>query len=78
MPSTSIDQHQDSLSDSETLDILADAHGQFEEYLKLLEIPDFSDFSEEPQPVYSWDNPIGLVFTDTDDSTSAIRFKPKS
>jgi len=73
-----INHPQISLSDNETLDILTEAHKQYQEYLRLVEIPVFPEFPEEPQTVYSWDNPIGLVFNDTEESTSAFRFRSKT
>ena len=46
------------LSDEEALELLAEARQQYRRYgelAKLVEGPD------EAVPVYSWDNPIGLV-----------------
>ncbi len=46
------------LSDAEILQLLQTAQEQYETYVKLAEI---SVESDEERPVYSWNNPIGLV-----------------
>ena len=64
---------QHNLSDAKIFDLLEQANQQYDEYVRLTEIPDFAEQPEEPQPLYSWANPIGLVITSPDSHPTSLK-----
>ena len=45
--------------------LLEEAGQQYEEYVRLAELSDFPEVNAKQRPRYSWDNPIGLVVTES-------------
>ncbi len=52
---------QTRLSEAEVSQLLQEATQQYEEYMRLADLADITKTSEEIEPKYAWDNPIGLV-----------------
>ena len=48
-------------SEAETMQLLEEALRQYEDCINLANMPDYSEGSTVGEPIYSWDNPIGLV-----------------
>lgn len=48
-------------SEAETMQLLEEALQQYEDYINLADMPDYLEYSVVGEPIYSWDNPIGLV-----------------
>ena len=50
------------LVEYEILEILEKANQQYEEYVQIVNLSDYSEIPEEVKHLqYSWDNPIGIV-----------------
>ena len=64
---------QNKLSDSDIFQLLDQANQEYDEYVRLTEIPDFTEPPEESQPLYSWANPIGLEFTSPDPAPTSLK-----
>ena len=54
------------LSEADIFQLLEEANQQYDEYVRLTEIPDFPEQTDPPQPLYSWANPVGLVIAGPD------------
>ena len=50
-------------SEAEISKLLLDAARQYEECMRVADMADASEITEESEPRYAWDNPIGLVVT---------------
>ena len=50
-----------SLSEIETMQLLEEALRQYEAYIRLADMPAYPEDLPDEEPIYSWDNPIGLV-----------------
>ena len=51
-------------SEAEIAQLLERAKQQYEECMRIGDIPDYSEVPEVSLSSYSWDNPIGLVVTE--------------
>lgn len=63
---------QSKLSEADIFQLLDQANQEYDEYVRLTEIPDFTEPPEETQPLYSWANPIGLVITSPDPAPTSL------
>ncbi len=61
---SSLPQFQAHPSEVEVSQLLQKAAEQYEECMRLADLADVSDPSEDFQPRYAWDNPIGFVVAD--------------
>ena len=52
-PETTMTDQQRNLSESDIFQLLEQANQQYEEYVRLTEIPDFTEQPEKTQPLYS-------------------------
>ncbi len=52
-------------SETEVAQLIEEARLQYEECMRLADLADISDRDETSHPRYAWDNPIGLVVTES-------------
>ena len=52
-------------SETEVARLIQEAAEQYEECMRLADLADISDRGEPIHPRYAWDNPIGLVLTES-------------
>lgn len=52
-------------SEAEVSQMLREAEEQYEECMRIADLADVTERSEVSYPKYSWDNPIGLVVTES-------------
>ncbi len=64
---------QRNLSEADVFQLLEQANQQYDEYVRLTEIPDFTEQPETPQPLYSWANPIGIVITSPNPHPTSLK-----
>ena len=51
-------------SEAETIQLFEEALRQYEAYISLADLPDYLEDLAVGEPIYSWDNPIGLVMAE--------------
>ena len=57
------DRTHTNLSDAEVLALLNEANQQYKEYTRIVGITRIRKENNINPPIYSWENPIGLVLT---------------
>ena len=60
---------QQTPSEAEILQLIQGLAKQYEEVMQLSDFANFIEFPQDSYPRYTWDNPIGLVVTESSDAS---------